>query len=98
MFKSEINAKKLLKTIGYYKLINAYRTPFIYDNDGTRKFIDGVYFEDLYNIYLFDRKLRTIVFEAVTNVEINFKAYLSKEGIIIPKECYIKLWLERYQI
>ena len=32
---------------------------------------------DLYNIYLFDRKLRTIVFEAVTNVEINFKAYLS---------------------
>ena len=78
LFRSTKKAKSLLEMIGYYKLINAYRTPFIHNLNGTKEFIDGVYFEDLYNLYLFDRNLRTIVFGAVTNVEIRFKAYLSE--------------------
>ena len=82
LFKSEKEAKKALQEIGYYKLINAYRTPFIEKNNGKNEFIDNVHFEDLYNLYDFDRKLRTIVFEATTSIEICFKSYLS---IVISK-------------
>lgn len=76
-FKSENSARKILFSIGYYKLINAYKIPFMKYENGNHVFMDGVDFEDIYNLYLFDRKLKTIVFEASTNVEINFKSLLS---------------------
>ena len=40
--------------------------------------MDNVYFEDIYNLYKFDVELKTIVFEAATNIEINFKSLLSE--------------------
>lgn len=79
LFKSEKKAKVVLQEIGYYKLINAYRSPFIQTSAGKKEFINNVYFEDLYNLYDFDRKLKTIVFEAATSLEIGFKSYLSTE-------------------
>lgn len=54
-----------------------------------------MYFEDIYNLYKFDTELKTIVFEAATNIEINFKSLLSevissqygiKEKIYLKKE------------
>ena len=79
LFKSEKNAKKLLSNIGYYKLINAYRIPFIIESNNKKLFDKGTYFEDLYNLYVFDSNLRTIVFGAATAVEISFKSHLSNE-------------------
>ena len=90
-FKSEKLAKRVLQEVGYYKLINAYKIPFIINN----QYLDNVYFEDIYNLYKFDTELKTIVFEAATNVEINFKSLLSevissqygiKEKIYLKKE------------
>lgn len=90
-FKSEKLAKRVLQEVGYYKLINAYKIPFIINN----QYLDKVYFEDIYNLYKFDTELKTIVFEATTNIEINFKSLLSevissqygiKEKIYLKKE------------
>lgn len=90
-FKSEKLAKRVLQEVGYYKLINAYKLPFIINN----QYLDNVYFEDIYNLYKFDTELKTIVFEAATNIEINFKSLLSevissqygiKEKIYLKKE------------
>lgn len=67
-----------MQEIGYYKLINAYKIPFITNDGNHNKYINDVYFEDIYNLYKFDTELKTIVFEATTNIEINFKALLSE--------------------
>lgn len=77
-FKSEKLAKRVLQEVGYYKLINAYKIPFVVNNGVSNQYIDDVYFEDIYNLYKFDTELKTIVFEAATNVEINFKSLLSE--------------------
>lgn len=90
-FKSEKLAKRVLKEVGYYKLINAYKIHFIINS----QYLDNVYFEDIYNLFKFDTELKTIVFEAATNIEINFKSLLSevissqygtKEKIYLKKE------------
>lgn len=78
-FKSEKLAKRVLQEVGYYKLINAYKIPFVVNNGVSNQYIDDVYFEDIYNLYKFDTELKTIVFEAATNVEINFKSLLSED-------------------
>ena len=76
-FKSKKKAKEALQSIGYYKLINAYKIPFISEKDGIKEYREGVCFEDLYNLYEFDRKLKIIVFEATTNIEINIKSFIA---------------------
>lgn len=77
-FKSEKIAKRVLQEVEYYKLINAYKVPFVINNGVKNQYIDNVYFEDIYNLYKFDTELKTIVFGAATIVEINFKSLLSE--------------------
>lgn len=77
-FKSEKLAKRVLQEVGYYKLINAYKILFLINNGTNNQYNDDVYFEDIYNLYKFDTELKTIVFEAATNVEIYFKSLLSE--------------------
>lgn len=77
LFKSEKKAKEILNRIGYYKLINAYKIPFMKYEDETHVYMDNIYFEDIYNLYMFDRELKAIVFESSTSIEINFKACIS---------------------
>ena len=59
-FKDEKKARIVLQTIGYYKLINAYKIPFMHTVNGKREYLNNVYFEDLYNLYEFDRKLNQL--------------------------------------
>lgn len=77
-FKNEKLAKRALQEVGYYKLINAYKIPFLVNDGIKNEYMDNVYFEDIYNLYKFDAELKTIVFEAATNIEINFKSLLSE--------------------
>lgn len=68
--------KKILNQIGYYKIVNAYKIPFI-DYSNNKNYFDGVCFEDLYNLYVFDFELKSIVFEYASQIEITFKSYIS---------------------
>ena len=62
-----------LCNIGYYRL-SAYLLPFeqASTDGGSRnhKFIPGTTFEQVLNIYVFDRKLRLLVIEAIERIEV----------------------------
>lgn len=65
------NAERHLRNIGYYRL-SPYTIPFKrHDSD---KFRDGIVFDDLLNLYFFDRKLRLLVLDALEPVEVAFRA------------------------
>lgn len=53
-FKSEKLAKRVLQEVGYYKLINVYKIPFVIYNGTNNQYLDNVFFEDIYSLYKFD--------------------------------------------
>lgn len=69
--------ERWLKTVGYYRL-SAYWLPFEEKPaDGqtrSKKFIEKTRFEDVIDIYTFDRKLRLLVTEAIERIEINVRS------------------------
>lgn len=69
----EDNALHYLQYIGYYRL-SAYMIP--YQNDG-HNFIDGTSFKDILDLYIFDRKLRIITFDAIERIEVAFRSTIT---------------------
>ncbi len=63
---------RYLKEINYYRL-SAYFNIYQSEKD---KFNKNVEFEDILNLYLFDRKLRILVFDAIERIEIAFRSQL----------------------
>ncbi len=72
-------AERYLTFIGYYRL-SVYFLPFQKNKD---KFDDGIKFDDILNLYIFDRKLKLLVLDAIERIEIAVKAvssnYLSQK-------------------
>ena len=79
IINNEELAKTSLESIGYYRIVNGYRAPFVHYENSKRLYDEGVTFEYLLNLYEFDKELRAIVFEAASIVEINFKSYVSNQ-------------------
>lgn len=71
----EANAKDILLRENYF-FLNAYRSVFI-SHDGTRKFIPGTTFDELYSLFKFDRQIRNIIFKNILIIENNYKSMLS---------------------
>ncbi|KQZ19324.1 hypothetical protein ASD50_07510 [Mesorhizobium sp. Root552] len=71
-------AKHRIENIGYYRLVG-YSLPF--QNGGTgldrHHFIEGVRFETILDRYIFDRKLRLLILDAIERVEVSVRASLS---------------------
>lgn len=70
-------AIKYLKNIGYYRL-SGYWHPFIDPNEKDR-FISGTKFEEAVDLYVFDKKLRLLVLDAIERIEVAIRvdiAYL----------------------
>lgn len=65
--------RKYLKNNTYYRL-SAYFYPFY--QPGTKNFRTGTTFEDILNLYQFDKKLRKCVFNAIETVEISIRSRL----------------------
>jgi abortive infection bacteriophage resistance protein len=66
-------ALKTLQAISYYRF-SAYFLPF---QKETNKFNDGTKFEDVLQLYEFDRKLRLIFLDAIEWVEVAFRTHLT---------------------
>lgn len=66
-----------LSNISYYRL-SAYMLPFkeIKDGSYTDRFIEGTTWDDVYNLYLFDRKFRLLVFDAIERLEISIRTQI----------------------
>ena len=63
----------VLKVVNYYRL-SAYFLPFKNNND---TYIKGTNFEQVFNIYEFDRKLRRIILVAIEEIEVFTRATLA---------------------
>lgn len=75
VIEDENYAKEVLLRENYF-FLNGYRLPLMKSKDN-KIFIDGVKFEELYSILLFDRKLRNIVFKNILIIENNLKSIIS---------------------
>lgn len=72
---NEEYAKEVLLRENYF-FLNGYRLPLMKSKDN-KVFIEGVKFEELYSLLLFDRKLRNIVFKNILIIENNLKSVIS---------------------
>lgn len=68
-------AEKMLREIGYFGLIGGYKTPF--KNPTTKKYKDGVAFEDIVALYKFDENLRELFLKYLLQIERNIRSLLS---------------------
>lgn len=79
LISDDARAKHYLRFVGYYRLAG-YSLPFQvdYNADGSHRFLDGVSFDDVLDLYVFDRKLRLAVVDALERIEVAFRALLSQ--------------------
>lgn len=81
-FKDIEFARTILLTIGYYPVINAYKSPFLKSGE---QFKPHTSFEDIYNLYDFDRHQRRIIQTTLESIEltlreISCRAFLNEYG------------------
>ena len=75
IINDEENAKDILLRENYF-FINGYRHLFL-ENFRDKKFINGTTFEELYSVFVFDRKIRNVMFKNLLMVENNIKSIIS---------------------
>lgn len=68
-------AKSMLQQIGYFGLISGYKTPF--KNPTTRKYRDGVTFDNIVALYKFDENLRELFLKYLLQIERHIRSLLS---------------------
>jgi len=66
-------AAKYLSNISYYRL-SGYMYPF--KDLATSNFVGEISFEEIIDLYLFDRGLRLLIFDAIETIEITFRTQL----------------------
>jgi len=74
-FKDEIKSAHYLSNISYYRL-RAYTYPFQDNTDVNHPFKGTIHFENIIDLYVFDRKLRILVFDAIEKIEIALRTKL----------------------
>ena len=68
----EDRAEHYLRHLNYYRL-SGYWLPFEQDH-ATHRFKQGTSFEDVLNLYVFDRELRLLLLDAIERIEISVRA------------------------
>ena len=68
-------AAHYLGNISYYRL-RAYTYPFQNNEDANHPFTQAITFEEILNLYVFDRQLRLLLFNAIEKIEIAFRTQI----------------------
>lgn len=72
------SAKKSILTHNYYNIINGYKKPFIETKvNGADKYKKGTNFNDLLDLYKFDRSLRKNIFAITLDIECTFYTHVA---------------------
>ncbi len=73
-------AKHVLSTIGYYRL-SSYLLPFksSHNHNSPRKFKSSTQFNEIWQLYQFDRELKLLVADAIEKIEVAFRAAITNE-------------------
>lgn len=69
MIPDKKRAVHYLRNISYYRL-RAYMLPFQSAKDSDHHFVKNTSFDDILNLYIFDRELRLLLFDAIERIEI----------------------------
>jgi len=77
-FNDEPKAAHYLSNISYYRL-RAYTYPFQDNSDPNNLFIKEISFEEIIELYVFDRRLRLLVFNAIEKIEIALRTKIVYE-------------------
>jgi len=78
LFNNEQNATHYLSNISYYRL-RAYTYPFQDNSNPDHTFIKKVSFENIIDLYVFDRRLRLLVLNAIEKIEIAIRTKIIYE-------------------
>jgi len=74
-FLDKKRAYKYLENISYYRF-SAYSYIFRKDNGKNQLFVDSTSFERVLNIYLFDRKLKLLIFDIIERIEVALRTQI----------------------
>ncbi|MEI6433384.1 MAG: Abi family protein [Bacteroidota bacterium] len=77
-FSDETKAAHYLSNISYYRL-RSYTFPFQDNNDPAHPFNYKISFEEIIQLYVFDRKLRLLVFNAIEKIEVALRTKIVHE-------------------
>ncbi len=77
-FTDEQKAAHYLSNISYYRL-RAYTYPFQDNSDPNHPFIIDISFEDIIELYVFDRRLRLLVLNAIEKIEVALRTKIIYE-------------------
>jgi abortive infection bacteriophage resistance protein len=75
LFNDEAKAAHYLSNISYYRL-RAYTYPFQDNKDGNHPFVTKVSFEEIIDLYVFDRQLRLLIFDGIEKIEIALRTQI----------------------
>jgi len=74
-FHDEEKAKYYLENLNYYRL-GGYWLIFE-ENHESHEFKDNTYFEEILNLYIFDRELRLLLLDAIERIEVSIRSKLA---------------------
>ena len=69
---NEARTRKLLNECQYYR-ITAYRYPFVYA-ENKDLFKEGADFNDIWDLYIFDRRFRFLIIDAIERIEVSLRS------------------------
>lgn len=68
IINDEDTALKFLTSVSYFRMTSYWR---LFETDTTsHQFVSGTHIEDIISLYDFDKKLRTIIFTAIQDIEV----------------------------
>jgi len=73
----EARARQYLSNISYYRF-SAYTRPFYIPGKDEHQFLTGTSFDDVLNLYIFDRELRLLLLDAIERIEVSLRAQMTK--------------------
>jgi abortive infection bacteriophage resistance protein len=73
LIPDETRAEKYLNHIGYFRLTGYFK---YYQTAETNQFYGGISFDQVVDLYIFDRKLRLLVLDAIEKIEVSIKAQI----------------------
>ncbi|AHG72200.1 Abi-like protein [Mannheimia sp. USDA-ARS-USMARC-1261] len=74
----ETRAERYLEHISYYRF-SAYTIPFQQLGNTSHQFKPDTKFNDILNLYIFDRELRLIVLDAIERIEVSIRTKINNE-------------------
>jgi len=82
IFEDKERAERYLSFISFYRF-RAYTYPYQDNINPYHPFYEGITFNTILNTYLFDRKLRLLVFDAIERIEIAFRTQMTYQYSIV---------------